>query len=314
MAYINSGKSAQITTLNTATGLVEVIHYPARGVRGGSPFAAWTAVVLSGRTNSGTRLVAVKSGGTNLFLLAYRTNNTPSLAPAEALRQIGSKAVPYLIAALKRQDSVVSTNYRRFYASLPVRVSELLPFPSLPAAEIRQAAAAALGEQGTAATPAVPALIQARQDPDVTVRLNASRALWKLNQKDRVVNQQLLALLIPSTSHAEAISLVTQLNLRGPKAVEALVRAVEDAHVSIRREAIETLKDMGPDGGTAVATLARSLSDTNKMIRYLALRALEEIGPAAVVALPSIERAQDDPDEMIRFSAALVAARLRGKE
>src|SRR5262249_13220431 len=71
---------------------------------------------------------------------------------AEALRRIGSAAVPALEEAIRNKDP-----------------------------EVRSAAAEALGEIGPAAKDAVPALRKALEDPDRTVREHAQQALKRIN-------------------------------------------------------------------------------------------------------------------------------------
>jgi HEAT repeat protein len=143
---------------------------------------------------------------------------------AIALNGIGSSAIPSLIMAF--------TNTNHFYVVHLVAVS-------------------ALAGYGAKARVAIPALIAARNDPDIGLR---KRAIWALGEIG-----------------GEA-SLV----------VPALISSLQDDDYRCRTDAAEALKKYGKEAKAAVAALLKALNDEHPWVRDEATEALKVIAPEAM--------------------------------
>ena len=105
--------------------------------------------------------------------------------PAEsAFRSMGSKAVPFLIAALGRTDGPFKQLYLRCYPKLPLKLKTSLPRPYTSYA-IRGRAVLALTFLGPTAKPAIPSLLNLlRNDSDGTRRANVINCLDAIDNGD----------------------------------------------------------------------------------------------------------------------------------
>jgi HEAT repeat protein len=134
----------------------------------------------------------------------------------------------------------------------------------------------ALGGQGHAAKPAVPAVSPLLHDRDNEIANQAARTLAQV----------------------------------GRYATPALVTALGDNSATVRHRAAWALSLMGPEAGAAVPALTDALGDKNEKVRNLAATALGEIGPPAQPACPALVKALSDPDSTVRKQAAQALKRL----
>ncbi len=155
-----------------------------------------------------------------------------------------------------------------------------------PDADMRRAAAKALGEAGPDAKPAITALAHALSDKDLFVRRFAAQALGEIGPDARSAVKPLSETLKdPKKEVVEAAA--TALGKIG--AAEPLAALVGDTRreAAPRRKAIEALGLMKADARPAVPALTKALKD--KDLRIEAAEALGEIGPDASSALKDLE-------------------------
>ena len=74
----------------------------------------------------------------------------------------------------------------------------------------------------------------------------------------------------------------------GTEAVPALIAALTDAYVDVRRLAADALGNIGPAAAEAVPALIAALTEADVDVRRLAADALGNIGPAAAEAVPAL--------------------------
>jgi HEAT repeat protein len=134
-------------------------------------------------------------------------------------------------------------------------------------APIRRAVAEALGTLGEPAKPAVAELVQAMEDKDSVVRVNAAVALWRIEK------------------HA--------------KALPALVETLEKGQSPGPYEAALALGRLGVGAGAAAA-LVRAFRHDDADVRRAAVQSVGRIGRPA---LPAIKTALADPKEEVRRCA-----------
>jgi len=143
-----------------------------------------------------------------------------------------------------------------------------------PAAEIRWAAALALGNTG--GTGAIPSLAQALGDPDKYVRFGAATALGRLGWEPGS-GEEKACLLIARQDWPSFLPL-------GPRAAGPLIAAARDRDPVVRARAVEILGKIGDPGGRqACDTLLR---DPDGGVRWQATLACPGVGYPAM-HLPS---------------------------
>ncbi len=154
-------------------------------------------------------------------------------------------------------------------APTPTRVGDLIRALREGDSMGRVKAAQDLGRLGAASLPALPALTDALNSPDVSVRVAAAGALRML----------------------------------GPDAVPALLIAARDKDASVRSTAAQGLGRLSSplrDNRDTVRALEALLKDDEMGVRATAVVALEQVGPEA---LPALRKAADDSDWYVRDRA-----------
>jgi HEAT repeat protein len=237
----------------------------------------------------------------------------------------GKQAYPELLKALSDKDETVRRQAANALARLADPTDRLDPEPLQNAA--------------------------LRKDEAVFVRVNAARALWKVDKsKAKLVTDVLLAALKEPGADTRRLAIETLADI-GPEAakvgVGALNAALQDKSPEVRRAAADALPKMGADakGGlasltdalkdsdaevriraaraiwtidntktlTVVPVLIRALNDRNQSVRAWAAWTLGQIGPKAIEAVPELRKNLGSPDENVRKQAAYALGRI-GRE
>ena len=120
--------------------------------------------------------------------------------------------------------------------------------------------------------PAVPALIEALQDENESIRASAAYALGDIGSAAQ-------------------------------EAVSSLTEALRDESTWVRRHATEALGLIGQPAQNTVSALTYLLYDEHYWIRDNAARALARLGPAAEVAIPALMDTLNDENRYVRFHA-----------
>ncbi len=144
---------------------------------------------------------------------------------------------------------------------------------------VRAKAARQLGEKGTSAKKAVPALADALKDADADVRRNAAHALGEIDPENpRVIDSLIEAL--KDKDLGVSVSLSRALKKGGKAAIVALGQALHHKHSVIRAHAALELHGIGPNAVEAFPFLLDALSDKEEKGRINASAALQVIGPS----------------------------------
>jgi HEAT repeat protein len=197
-------------------------------------------------------------------------NEDVRLGAALALGNIKTGTVPPLVEALKDRDADV-----RFYALW------------------------ALGLVGPDAGDAKPAVAAALKDPSASVRRKAVFAVSKILPPDQAMPYLVAAFKDKDGDvRQEAVEMLVPLRAAG---VPALVQALKEDDVELRRLVIAALGQIGPDAGEAAPAL-RAFLDPNKEPNSggEATQALALIGKPA---LPVLLEALKDPNPQVRQQA-----------
>jgi HEAT repeat protein len=160
----------------------------------------------------------------------------------------------------------------------------------------KRKAAKAIGELGTSARSAAPALVAVlEKDRDTLARRNAAEALGQTGGDSKTVVAALAKAMKDSDQDvmvASAMALATF----GKSAVPALSKALKDDDALVRKNAADALAKIGPDAREAVDELIQALKnekpagrrrDNSTKASYV--EALAAIGPSAKSAVKYLE-------------------------
>lgn len=145
-------------------------------------------------------------------------------------------------------------------------------------AEVRYYSIESLGEGGIAARSSLPALKSALEDPEKSVRLQAALAIHKIDPRDRSF-------------------------------VPVLTSAMREGDGKTLLE----IGAMGADAAWAVPTLIQVLSHQSAQVRALAAKDLGRIGPAAISAKAPLQAALRDPNAAVKRAARDALNRIQAK-
>jgi formylglycine-generating enzyme required for sulfatase activity len=151
-------------------------------------------------------------------------------------------------------------------------------------AELREAAARALGNIGPEAAGATAALAKASADSDLLVRLNAVIAMGRLAPQGR-------------------------------EGLDALVAGLADTEPRVRIAAAEALARFGAEAAGKVPPMTAALKDTDAKVRIAVASALAAIGkPAARAAGVLLEMSATDPVREVRLAAEKALKAVKGPD
>jgi HEAT repeat protein len=210
----------------------------------------------------------------------------------------GKLAIPALVQALKDEDASVrglvaaavgeigrtDPDVAREQPGVILALAAVLQDKN---AQVRQHTAQSLGEFGRAARPAIPALLNAIQDPDAFVRAFAAAALIDIEPETAsragafAFLQKSMAGIDPAMC-AAAMEAVAGMR-REPLAVVPVlvVKLRQDSDPAIRGEAALNLGKLGKLAQGAVPGLIAALKDSDSKVRGIAAEALKQIDPEA---------------------------------
>ncbi|HLY60651.1 MAG TPA: HEAT repeat domain-containing protein [Terriglobia bacterium] len=236
------------------------------------------------------------------------------LRAISAMQSIGPASVPSLRALLapgqlQHQDKdrwcVIMALGRLGAAAAPAKAELVTILRTEPDHDQRSQAAQALGQIGTDARVAIPALIEALRDPHHSVRFHAIRALGHTDPDRSLVIPALMPLLHDKYNLAAEVAADLLIKLGGGRAmVDELIKELQTAaDFKLRVAAIVSLGKCGNDAEIAVTTLVESLGDENIYVPNQSAVALGRIGSAARPAVPALLKALWDKDKRVAESA-----------
>jgi len=215
-----------------------------------------------------------------------------------ALRAMGTNAVSYLVATIRRSDSRFDRIYWRAVGLVPSWLQWLVPKP-VPKSWLATEAAAILPELGPAARSAIPALVASLRTGNPLLNHAARDALGRIRPRfDELAPS--LEDLAKQGHYATACSLIWDLHLREPETVSLLCQAGRASDSRVRRTVLMLLEQQGPNAAPALPVLIAAMEDPDSEVRYLTARTLGEIGTIACPALEALKRACDDTNVMVQ--------------
>ena len=150
--------------------------------------------------------------------------------------------------------------------------------------DVRRSAADALGQIGDVR--AVEPLLNALKDSNDTVRTQAEKALYKIEETwgqtgDARAIVPLIAALKDSDTGVRRIAADVLRQTGDVRAVETFIAALKDSDSHVQRIAIEALKKIGDV--RAIEPLIATLKDPDRLVRIIGIDALGKVGDARTV-------------------------------
>jgi len=172
-----------------------------------------------------------------------------------------------------------------------------------------------LARLGPAASDALPALQQALKSHDPTSRLWARFAIAKITEDEPTHLPEFVKALgnkkgiFPGMASAA----LAGFGRNATAAVPLLIAELREDNAEYRWSAAGALANIGPEAFEAVPELTRLLADPDEKVRWYSAWALGEIGSAAEPAILALVGLLDDIDDDVRGYAARSIANIGGK-
>ena len=209
----------------------------------------------------------------------------------EAIRNIGTNALPMLLKELRAQDPL---GWQVWHRILPRKAYTV-------AADRIHPADRALRVLGPEAEAALPALLQIAADPQCGDD-RPRRALAAIGP--RAVAPMISALTNSNERVRSCAALVlTSIGPSDRDAAAALLRSLSDPDARVRAHAAGGLSRIGADPEIAIPALIERLSDTDSYVRFCAVMSLGEFGERATSAVPALQSLESDQSPKVRQQA-----------
>jgi hypothetical protein len=281
-------------------------------------------------------LVAVLAlAAIGLFLYASRTNepsfqgrklgewladieNTHDDSEAEparnAVRQIGTNAIPYLLRMMRAEDSKLKQTFFTLLAKAHINTVRI---PDATGKHLRATLGFwALGPQASSAIPELtPLMSNAEIGPLATKALvdigpaGVEAAVVGLADTNAIVRRETAGMLgfpgiVRFTTNATPARMAV-LQAHAEIAVPPLIRALSDSDELTRARAATSLGLLGQKPEMVVSALIKNLPETNGWrVPASAAKGLSRFGTNAVAALPALRAIAAHPDSRVRESVA----------
>jgi HEAT repeat protein len=229
-----------------------------------------------------------KAAVPGLVALSTKEADPARVAAAEALWRIGKRkgVLPGLVVALNGDD-FAAVQAAKFLGSLGAAAKEAVP-ALIAALEredslgiVRAASARALGNIGPPARAAVPALTRLLSSVPSNARLAAAEALWRIQREPKVV-RVLCRAILESGSRDKAAEILGRIGPKAKDAVPTLIYALRDLDdYTLRPQAARALGRMGAEARPALPYLKDALHDEYPEVRRAAAEAIRAIDPPA---------------------------------
>jgi len=203
-----------------------------------------------------------------------------SASAAEAVRQMGTEALPTLLRMLRAKDSSLKLKLMDWAERQPI-----VKIEHTPAEELNLRAKCAFAALGAKAQSAVPALITiANQKISLESQTDAIHALGFIvpPAKEAVLSLLRWATNADQEVRFGAILALGRIHAQPERVLPVLINALHDPASGVQHGAVWALQDFGPDAKVAVPALTNLLNAPyDYESRFAATNALKAIDPEA---------------------------------
>jgi len=215
----------------------------------------------------------------------------------EAVRQMGTKALPPLLKMLNARDSKLKMKLQEL-----AEKQSLFEFHFNSATDSHRRANDGFAALGPVAEPISSSLIKFFSDEDSEVRNVTMNALVAIGPK------AVLPLMKAVTNQNSRVRFQAALTLGyvgsgSQNVVPALIRCLKDKDSSVRGCAAISLGEIGNDATNVLPVLIESLEDTDPSVRAFSAQAISKFGEEAKPAVPALLKALRDQDRIVRIRA-----------
>jgi len=246
-----------------------------------------------------------KKSVTDWMIELLSTDSWRDAEAMQALRAMGEPAIRQLAEIVEREDSALSKKLLKHADRIPA-IAEVVPSKYW----YRYMAAMALGELGTNASSAVPALRKMSNDSDRNLARVAAAALV-LVQNEPIEKIISASLEYDSTNVSKAYGLILSLGPHAKEGIPAYLKELESTNSQIRLRALTILEHICTESPECVPVFTKLLTDPNGLIRTLAIHGLSNCGEMAKSSASAVaELVLKDPTASCRSGALIFLKRV----
>lgn len=222
---------------------------------------------------------------------------------AEAIRQIGTNAIPYLVQYTRYTPWPLRVKAAGVIAALAKRLGRDWRLRGSRSEARAQGAFDALVILGPAAAVAIPDLTQLAADPGDLGR--ASRAMFTLGFMGAQALPPLMAILTNQQSRLrpQAAMSLSRLGTNALPAVTIIIDYLRDPNENLAALSAISLGKMRQEPSLVVPALITALQDPRRRVGAYAAEAIGQFGDQAGSAVPALVKLLNDPDEGPRQGA-----------
>src|SRR5579872_1378095 len=195
----------------------------------------------------------------------------------EAVRQIGTNAVPALLRMLCKKDSPLALKFIAL-----AQKQQFIKIRHIPAVTLNYQAAVGFQSLGSEAKDAIPALVEIYER---NISRQSQRATAEILGSLGPVAKQAIPALLRGATNAEfaarldAVTTLGQIHAEPKVVIPALIKSLGDSNALVRNAASSSLGSFGPEAKAAVPALLRMLSDKNPFVTANVTNSLKQIDP-----------------------------------
>jgi HEAT repeat protein len=218
----------------------------------------------------------------------------------KALRQIGTNAIPMLLAKLQAKDS----KFKTWLIALADK-QDFMEINFKTAEDEYRLAVKGFGILGENATSAVPALIE-MYDRNPTVNERIAMVVGNIGPSAKAAIPSLMRRAASTNNDVRdsAVFALGQIHSAPESVVPMLIKALGDPFQQVRSDAVRGLAAFGTNSKAAIPILLDLASDSHPVIRSEVMDALRLTQGDSRVVVPVLKRALGDSNDFVRARAA----------
>lgn len=222
---------------------------------------------------------------------------------ADAVRQIGTNALPLLVTWVQEEQEVPPWRDHLFglayHWNFGQGFLELIAGPQLHAAYAIRGFII-LGEAGRGAVPGLARVAREGKQPSCELAIEALSYLGK----DALPPILSMSTNSNLTLRRAALASLSQMRYLGTNARPAIVFLIQCLHnPDLARCAADTLGGLHLESGISIPALIECTRSTDRELRTRSVSDLEEFGPEARAAVPRLTELLRDPEASVRYAA-----------
>lgn len=230
----------------------------------------------------------------------------------EAVRALGTSAVPAVIERLRRRDSGV----RRLLVTWAAKQNVVHVHFRPPAYWLNSRGLEAAQILGPDAASAVPYIRPFLNDTNVSLRVHALNAIGRIGTNAQSAAPELFKVLRSDPERSlrlNALDTLGYIRLPANLAFDAVANAMSDPNYDVRIHAMQWFMGRAVDPAKLAPVMIKQLQNPDPLFQTLAMRELCWMKNDATNAIPLVEQLLGSTDLQVRLAARGTLERLTGK-